>query len=79
MDPEDHERSAVDLDTIIIGAVERGLTVRDIKAMPLGQTIDYVIEYHNRQVRAEQKQENEKDGPEKRRAATQADIDAYFG
>ena len=56
MDPEDHERSAVDLDTIIIGAVERGLTVRDIKAMPLGQTIDYVIEYHNRQVRAEQKQ-----------------------
>jgi len=47
--------------------------------MPLGQTIDYVIEYHNRQTRAEAKAEKDKDGPEKRRAATQADIDAYFG
>ena len=48
--------------------------------MPLGQTVDYVIEYHNRMSRAKAKNEKDKEGPkEKARSATQADIDAYFG
>lgn len=47
--------------------------------MTLGQVIDYIIEYNNRQRRAERKAKHEEDDEPKRRKATQADIDAYFG
>lgn len=41
--------------------------------MQLGQVIDYCIEYDNQEQQADKKSE-----PKKRRA-TQADIDAFFG
>ena len=55
---------------ITLSALERGLTMTDIRRMTLGQIVDFVIEYNNR---------NEKDNRPKRVEATQADIDAFFG
>lgn len=55
---------------ITLSALERGLTMTDIRRMTLGQIVDFVIEYNNR---------NEKDDKPKRVKATQADINAFFG
>ena len=55
---------------ITLSALERGLTMTDIRRMTLGQIVDFVIEYNNR---------NEKDDKPKRVKATQADIHAFFG
>lgn len=50
----------------------------DLKIMTLGQVVDFVIAYNQRQKRAEQESKRkEKHG--KRRRATQGDIDAFFG
>lgn len=45
--------------------------------MQLGQVVDFVIEYNERQKAAEKAQEK-KQKPKKRKA-TQADIDAWLG
>lgn len=58
-------------------ALERGLTLSDIKKMELGQVVDFCIDYNERQKRAE-KAAKQKPIPEKRKA-TQADINAFFG
>lgn len=53
----------------------------DIRRMQLGQVVDYVIAYNDRQKRAEDQSKRAakaKDEP-KRRKATQADINAFFG
>lgn len=53
----------------------------DIRRMQLGQVVDYVIAYNDRQKRAEDQSERAakaKDEP-KRRKATQADINLFFG
>lgn len=50
----------------------------DMKEMTLGQIVDYVISYNNRQERSEKAAEREKKEG-KRRRATQADINAFFG
>lgn len=31
----------------MVGAIQRGLTVDDIKEMDIGDVVDYVIEYNN--------------------------------
>ena len=50
----------------------------DLKIMTLGQVVDFVIAYNQRQKRAEQESKREeKHG--KRRRANQSDIDAFFG
>ena len=50
----------------------------DLKTMTLGQVVDFVISYNNRQKQAERESEKEsKHG--KRRRATQNDINAFFG
>jgi len=46
----------------------------DIKAMQIGQIVDFCIAYNNRQ----KQNEKERKGPSKRRA-TQKDINAFFG
>jgi len=46
--------------------------------MQIGQVVDFVISYNERQKRAEEKHETEKKRG-KTRKATQADIDAFFG
>ena len=73
------ENSAViDLDTIILAGLERGLTITDIRKMQLGQVVDFVISFNNRQKKAErQAKKEEKRG--KRHRATQSEINAFFG
>lgn len=56
----------------MIAAHERGLDVATMRKMTLGQVVDYVIEYNNRQEKAE------KNEPTKR-WATQGDINAFLG
>jgi len=48
----------------------------DIRHMQLGQVVDFVISYNERQRSSEQKRE-EKHGT--KRKATQNDIDMFFG
>ena len=52
------------------------MTVPDVKRMQLGHVIDFVIEYNERQERAERIAERKARRP---REATQADIDAFLG
>lgn len=50
----------------------------DIRRMQLGQVVDFVISYNERQDRAEKAHKRaEKHGT--RRKATQSDINAFFG
>ena len=72
---EDEKDEAVDLDTIVLAGIERGLSMADIKEMTIGQVVDYVIAYNDR-VKEAEKEEKKKD---KKRKATQRDIDAFFG
>lgn len=52
--------------------------MQDIRRMQLGQVVDFVISYNERQKRAEKAQERaEKHG--NKRKATQQDIAAFFG
>lgn len=71
----DSKGEAVDLDTIVLAGIERGLSMADIKDMTIGQIVDYVIAYNDR-VKEAEKEEKKKD---KKRKATQRDIDAFFG
>lgn len=48
----------------------------DIRRMQLGQVVDFVITYNERLKRSEQAAES---GRPRRRQATQADINAFFG
>lgn len=50
----------------------------DIKQMQLGQLVDYCIDYNERQEKSEHAQEHEDKHPKKRKA-TQADINSFFG
>lgn len=72
---KDEKDEAVDLDTIVLAGIERGLSMADIKEMTIGQVVDYVIAYNDR-VKESEKEEKKKD---KKRKATQRDIDAFFG
>lgn len=50
----------------------------DIRKMTIGQIVDFVIDYNNRQKRAEKEaKRQEKQGT--KRKATQNDINAFFG
>ena len=72
------ESSAVTLDTIILAGLERGLTMTDIRRMQLGQVVDFVIAFNERQEQAEKAQKRaERHG--NRRKGTQNDINAFFG
>lgn len=50
----------------------------DMRRMQIGQIVDFCIAYNQRQERAEKAAEREQRRG-KRRKATQADIDAFFG
>lgn len=58
----------------MIAGQRRGLSFEAMQHMTLGVLVDYCTEYDNQQARAEKNESK----PKKRRA-TQADIDAYFG
>lgn len=51
------------------------MTMTDIKKMQLGQVVDFVIAYNERQKRAEKQAERGK----VKRKAVQSDINAFFG
>ena len=52
--------------------------MQDIRRMQLGQVVDFVVAYNERQQKAEKAQERaEKHG--RKRKATQQDIAAFFG
>lgn len=50
----------------------------DLRRMQIGQIVDFCVAYNQRQERAEKAAEREQRRG-KRRKATQADIDAFFG
>ncbi len=52
--------------------------MHDIRKMQVGQIVDFCISFNERQQTAEQTADKEKDRPKKRKA-TQAEINAYFG
>ena len=54
------------------------MTLTDIKKMQVGQVVDFVIAYNEREKRAEQKMKHEEKHGRKRKA-TQNDINAFFG
>lgn len=61
--------------------MERGLTMSDVRRMTIGAVVDFSIAYNERQEqarKAEERCEKQKDKPKKRKA-TQADINAFFG
>lgn len=71
---ESKKGEAVDLDTIILAGIERGLTMADIKMMTIGEVVDFVIAYNDRMKEAEKEEKKDK-----KRKATQKDIDAFLG
>lgn len=71
---ESKKGEAVDLDTIILAGIERGLTMADIKMMTIGEVVDFVIAYNDRVKEAEKEEKKDK-----KRKATQKDIDAFLG
>lgn len=75
---ESEGESAVSLNDIILAGTERGLTLSDIRRMQLGQVVDFVIDYNDRQKKAEQRAKKEEKHGTKRKA-TQNDINAWFG
>lgn len=61
--------------------MERGLTMSDVRRMTIGAVVDFSIAYNDRQEqarKAEEQREKLEKRPKKRRA-TQAEIDAFFG
>ena len=50
----------------------------DVRHMQLGQVVDFVIAYNDRQ-KASEKQAKREEKRDKRRHATQNDINAFFG
>ena len=78
----DEKRSSgkerIDLDTIILAGIERGLSMSDIRRMQIGQIVDYCISYNERQEQAEKQAKKEQKFGKKRKA-NQNDINAFFG
>lgn len=84
---QDENPAGIELDTIILAGIERGLTLSDIKRMTLGQVVDFCMSYNERQKKAQEAQNadskavntsDHKTGGYKYRMATQDEIDAYF-
>ena len=70
--------SAISLNTVLLAGTERGLTLTDIRHMQLGQVVDYIIDYNERQKRSEKQAKLEEKRGHKRKAS-QNDINAWFG
>lgn len=52
--------------------------MHDIRSMQIGQVVDFVIAYNERQERSDKQRKHEKKHGRKRKA-TQADINNFFG
>ena len=65
----------LDINTLVLAGLERGLTITDIKKMQVGQVVDFVIDYNERQKRSDREAEKK----DKKRKATQSDINGFLG
>lgn len=68
------DNSAVTTNDIVLAALERGLTMADVRRMQVGQVVDFCIAYNDR-VKASEKEEKKRH----KRKANQNDINAFFG
>ena len=75
---ERRDSAGIGIDEIILAGIERGLTMSDIRRMQLGQLVDFVITYNERQERSE-KAQKQAEKRAKKRKATQNDINSFFG
>lgn len=67
---------------MLLAALERGLTMADADGMTLGQVVDFCLAYNKRQEEAAQayeKKQKQEEKTSRKRRATQADINAWFG
>lgn len=71
------EKQTIDLNTIILSALERGLTMQDIKRMSLGHVVDFVIDYNRRQKNAEERAERQSKAKHYR-LASKDEVDAWL-
>lgn len=65
----------LDLDRVLITGQSNGLTFDAMMNLTVGSIVDYCIENQNQRIRAEK--EDKKGG--RKRKATQAEYDAFFG
>ena len=75
MDGKDGEE--INIHTVTVAGVDRGLTVDAVRKMEIGHVVDFIYEYNR--IHGEGEEDAEKDNKPKRRDATQADIDAFWG
>ena len=68
---EDFE-SSINLDQILIGATQRGLSLEGISKLDIGQVVDFVMEYSNESTTEEEIRIRTK-------KASQNDWDAFLG
>ena len=68
------DKIEINLNTVILAGLERGLTMQDIRRMQLGHVVDFVIEYNERQKRSEQQTEKKRN-VKHYRLATQEETD----
>lgn len=61
----------MDIETIMTGAISRGLTLVDFKEMTIGQVVDYCIVYNNINTH------DDKEKEQTTRKATQKDFDNF--
>ena len=73
----DASEESVDLETILVAATSRGLTLTDSRRMTLGQVVDYCIEWQNVHHPPEAGQTSRKQ--KATRKATQSDWDSFLG
>lgn len=71
--PEGNE-GRISLDEVTISAIDRGLSLSDVKKMELGHILDYFIEYN----RVHSIEDEEEEKPKKRKAQ-QGDWNSLFG
>lgn len=71
------EKIEIELNTIIMAGMERGLTMQDIRNMSLGRVVDFVIDYNRRQKDAEEKAER-KSKAKHYRLASKNEVDAWL-
>lgn len=58
--------------------MERGLSMHDIREMQIGQVVDFVIAYNEREEEG-RKESERREKRAKKRKATQKDINSFFG
>ena len=65
------------MNTIVLAAMERGMTMSDIKELQLGELVDFVIDYNERQKEG-QEQEKKAKATTHYRLATPEEMSSHF-